>query len=359
MESSLKKPSAEAPKPGSQEEALQMRQQMLWAQRGGLGYYAPTAQPTDPNKIVLVDGKAPSLPSCRSSAVRVRMVPSYIPFTGGPANTGEKLVPLEITPEPNLPWLGMISVRVDRAVDEHGQTLVQPALFLNQTVDPYGNMYGDVMFARGGMAYYSYPQQSFGNPNHAGVRLKMGDKVATSVKELQGIVTCQAQTPVEPMITVNDILKSAGSTVEGTDGGSIKVVEVKQEKSGTVKMKVVIQPPQDMFNAGDVNFGFGRQVIINRAVMQMKLGGRGFPVATAGAGNIELRDVKGAAFQLLNNNQPPQVFNGIPGGVQGAMEQELVFQPNAGQAAPAKLVYLGQRNVTIDVPFSLKDVPLP
>jgi len=41
------------------------------------------------------------------------------------------------------------------------------------------------------------------------------------------------------------------------------------------------------------------------------------------------------------------------------IEYTLTFQPPTGAPKPAKLTYIGQRLTTIDVPFVLKDVPLP
>jgi hypothetical protein len=54
----------------------------------------------------------------------------------------------------------------------------------------------------------------------------------------------------------------------------------------------------------------------------------------------------------------PVLKPGAPGGPV-AIEFQLVYQPEKGQAAPARLVFKGRKSVTVDVPFTLKDVKLP
>jgi hypothetical protein len=344
---------ADAPKtPTVEDERMLQRQQILWA-RGGVMTYNPYQQATvDLGKIVLVDGTPPALPGFRSTAVRVRLLPKHVPVYGSPGGNDEKTLPLEITPEPGLPWLGLVSIRVDRALDEHGQTLVQPSLFLAQLSDLNANPYAQAMLWNGNLSYYPYQQQVMGNPNHAPIRLRMAEKPTRMVKELEGLLTCQVQTPLEPLIAVENVLKAAGTTAEGVDGGTIKVVDVKRETNGQVKLKVVIQAPgQDADFMG--GFGVGRAVRINMAVMKMRVNG---VQAAANAGNLELRDDRGVPFQLVSAGAQQQAQVMMAG--QGVVEQELVFQPNAAQGSPAKLVYLGRRTVTVEVPFSLKDLPL-
>ena len=42
-----------------------------------------------------------------------------------------------------------------------------------------------------------------------------------------------------------------------------------------------------------------------------------------------------------------------------AQEIELTYRPEEGQNAPARFVYSGRRVVLVEVPFTLKNVPLP
>jgi hypothetical protein len=67
---------------------------------------------------------------------------------------------------------------------------------------------------------------------------------------------------------------------------------------------------------------------------------------------LVLKDDKGVAIPLANVTTKPVDDFGI------TMEYDLTFAAN-DKAVPAKLVYVGQRMTTIDVPFVLKDVPVP
>ncbi len=355
IEIGLAQTPADSPKPGTPEEQLvQLRlqqQQMLMGRGGFYNPYGPQPQ-VDPSKVILVDGKLPVLPTARSSALRVRLLPGHVSVAAEPGGAGEKTLPLEVVPEPGLPWLGMVSVRIDRAIDEHGQTLVQPALFISQSIDPYNPYVNNVQVFGGNLVSYGGMGVAAAHPTHAPVRLRMGDRPAKLVKELEGTVTCQVQSPVEPLITVDNVLKAKDVTAEGPDGGSLKVTDVKREGNGQVRVKVVVQPPaQDVFDGAVLG---GRAVRINRAVLRLRAGMADY-APPAAAGTLELRDERGLAFQAAVVGQQAQ---GVPGGVAVA-EQELLFTPNPNQGAPAKLVYMGRRVMTVEAPFTLKDVPLP
>ncbi len=47
------------------------------------------------------------------------------------------------------------------------------------------------------------------------------------------------------------------------------------------------------------------------------------------------------------------------GGQMFVITYTFLCQPGKDQGQPAKLVYSGRKRVTIDIPFTLKDVPLP
>src|SRR5262249_40315305 len=65
---------------------------------------------------------------------------------------------------------------------------------------------------------------------------------------------------------------------------------------------------------------------------------------------ISLVDAKGKPFQLTSIGQR---------GANQGKAQTLIFKPAQGQGEPAKLIFTGQRTVTVDIPFKFKDVKLP
>src|SRR5262249_48583842 len=100
---------------------FRMQQMMMWSSnyRNGMPF-------GDTSRLVVVDGTQPLLPTGLSGALRVRALPAKTPLPVVFSGDGEKVVPLEITPEPGLGWQGLLSVRVTSAVDDRGQSLTQP-----------------------------------------------------------------------------------------------------------------------------------------------------------------------------------------------------------------------------------------
>ena len=82
-----------------------------------------------------------------------------------------------------------------------------------------------------------------------------------------------------------------------------------------------------------------------------------------------MRDLSAAGadksgFSVIDAKGKPMLLERIQGQtgrrlVVGPREYTLVFMSSHGQPKPAKLVYSGRRTVLIEVPFTLKDVPLP
>jgi hypothetical protein len=77
------------------------------------------------------------------------------------------------------------------------------------------------------------------------------------------------------------------------------------------------------------------------------------PVAQAGINGLTLQDDKGQALPLtVAEGQAHNDGNTI------LWEYKFTCKPQKDQGVPAKLVFNGTRTVTVDVPFTLKDVPL-
>src|SRR5262249_27872359 len=130
--------------------------------------------------------------------------------------------------------------------------------------------------------------------------------------------------------------------VRGPHGGWLKVVEARRDAAGIVRVQGEVEhPPREEGLAdGPGLAGPGWQV---RFVLP--------PVGEAPA--VELRDTRGQPFARSEAARGPG-----PAGA-GPVAFRLTFAPRAGQTGPARLVYVGRRTVLVDVPFVLKDVPLP
>ena len=343
------------------------RVMMIRAARGGAIYrYRDVDQPEADARMVLVDGKAHPLPTSLAGAVRIRALApqagveglhpqmnrlnkearlalaAHAGVEGQPAGPAEKLLALEITPEPTMQWQGILNVRVDRAEDDRGQSLSQalgPELGLMNVSD-----------AR---AIYLMESGAVGaviNPHHLPVRLKAAKLPSKVLRVLKGTVAAQVQTPTQPLLTVDDILNPRGKKeVKNRDGDSLKVLGVDRQEDGLVKVHI------QLTSASGYAMWNGTRNVRRRLVRR---GGVVVVTVTeerSGGSALALKDVKGQELKLVSTENLRMMR-----GVNAFMEDvELVYQSQKGQGAPAKFVYSGPRTVIVDVPFTLKNVPLP
>jgi hypothetical protein len=327
-------------------EKMRMRMWMIESQ----SYAGP--KPELP--VVFLDGKAQSLPTYYAGALRVRVLPKAAGNApgapnGAPVNKpeGETLLSVEVTPEPKMGWQNVLSLRLEKMLDEKGNELKVPLPYLR---DPFEFDENEIMEMRGLRGYNGIqPQQ-----NHLAKQLPLrllNVKDVKKLKEIHGYVAAEVLTPMQPLMTVDDILNAAGKTVHGESSGSLKVLEVKQQEKGQVVIQVVVEKPSLNSSGMDMNaMAFGGRVRVWRGGMAPQPENQ----VDAVARNLSLVDEKGQAFKL--SAVETKVVDPETGDI---IEYTLTFQPPTGAPKPVKLTYIGQRLTTIDVPFVLKDVPLP
>ncbi len=294
-------------------------------------------------RIVLVEGKSSALPTHQVGAVRVRAVPGPNPAPPGLRQPGEVLFNLEVTPQPGLPWQGVLDVRVHRAVDEHGQELTQPA---GTGATPY---LSEVAWARNGAVFFAdtgLMEPSFAN-RVLPVRLQAGKKPAKTLREVEGVVTAQTEVGPEALITVDNVYQAAGRTWTAEDGTTLKIVDATRGDDGKVQVRAELQTAAVLQVGGVLVGRVGRRPVNGRGPANAR---------EVEAAALPLTLLDGAGQRVpLQSVKSAQDVNGF------GMPHELVltFEPKAGQADAVKLIYTGKRTVLLDIPFTLKEVPLP
>jgi hypothetical protein len=367
--------------------------------------------PGMPGQIVLKDGKAKKYPTDDRSAIRVRALGKSDQF-GNPGE-GEVILALEVSPEPKLQWQGMQSIRIDKAVDDRDQKLTQ---VIPQVEGPAGAV--GVGIAVPGAPNAVRPQIIMRGGGWGGgwggwggvhqqvpVQLKKGAKAAKALKELKGVITAHLLTEERPYITANKL--KAGETFKGKEGGSIKIVQVKEEENKTTLRVELEQPPADKVVPAQQGGVVGMpgvappirrlprqgvkilpapaqpapaappEVLAAQAPapaappqaapppVQIQIGvgggvaiGGGMPMMAGTLNGLSIQDAKGKALQW--QVQQTQVRGLQQGGVfTQVWVYTLVIPHDKDKDKPAKVVYLGRKRTTIDIPFALKDVPLP
>jgi hypothetical protein len=342
--------------------------------------------------IILKDGKVQDVPTAYTGAVRIQAIDVQQLF--GRAPTGEYLLGLKVSLEPKIRWQNLVALRIDKAVDDQGQTLTQATDAPAAPGGPVNPFNGGGGFARAAFI------PNFGGTLHQNlpVRLKKGDKDAKSLKEFAGNMTAQVLAEPEVYLTADNILKASGKTFKGKEGGFIKILGV-EEKGQQLTLRLEMEQPPNVVPANQGGGavwggGFNRwnimpapvqppakavpalpkgafqvqvqaqpgvqvaPVQVQIQVQQIQIGGGGIVVG-GGPGffgtsdGLELLDEKGNVIPGAGSNL---VARSLPGGG-FTTEHQVVYQLQKDQK-PAKLVFKGSKAVNIDIPFTLKNVPL-
>jgi hypothetical protein len=287
-------------------------------------------------QLTLVDGGLPSLPTAFAGAVRVRALRTPAAERG---DAGHISLNLMVTAEPKLRRQDSFSLRLEKVVDDQGQDL---AVATEAPLEPiyYGRR--SPMSIPGGFSV-QYLQ----------TRLIAGEKSARSLREVRGTLSARLLTEPGPLIAVDDVLKAAGKTVRGKEGGAIKVLEASRTDSGRVSLRLELEFSPDQSTAA-VFAGLPVRLRPGRAVPGAVAAGAINPGSERhDGGGLTLLDDKGTTIQMSVGQ-----CNLRRDGFGMVLELTTECDLPAGREA-VKLVYAGSKVVVVEIPFALSDIPLP
>jgi len=313
-------------------------------------------------QLLVEDGKPDKVPTSYFRAVRVRLAPPRLLGNQQPAAEGEVVVTLEVTPEPRIQWRNVINVRLDTAVDEKGQTL---ALVSDQPGMLNG---GGIMVAPGIVRpHIRRPNWVMMNGRLLPLRLKAGDKSSKTLKQLKGTINANVQTEVKTLMTVDDLLNATNKIVKN-DAGTLRVVEIKDNKDGAYVLRVEMTRSNEVIAGVPASATGLPGAIRPRPVGQPvapvpppRLGGvKGGPMIPARAEmrnyiGLTVLDAKGHALPL----SPTSINTMVAASGQWTQQLTMTLKPGDGDGKPAKLTFSGSRIVAVAVPFDLTNVRLP
>jgi outer membrane protein assembly factor BamB len=300
----------------------------------------PTAE--KPPELALVDGKPTPRPTSDAGAFRVRPAPTDAVIPHQKKEDGEILFGLDVANVGPLHWQKAVGLRIDKALDEDGHPLPQLPTSFKPAVSP-ATVRGNVVI--NGMPIVPPEDELAGSiARLVPVRLKRdGEKSPKKLKEMSGTIFAQVRTAHGPLVTVDNVMKSAGRTFKGRLGGEVKVIEVAREEEGQVRLKVRVERVGRGTADVPVN-PFGGTIIVNGR----RLGEEDLLSSL----DFSLLDQKGKPFVAVK-----AISTGVRAGA--GHEYELVYEAQAGQGEATTFVYSDRRTLFIEVPFTLKDVPLP
>jgi hypothetical protein len=309
-----------------------------------------------PNTIVLLDGPDVKLPSCRSGAVRARIPPPGTTIDGlAPVGADEVVLPLQISAEPKLHWQGALDVRVDRAVDDRGRPVVVMPALREAPADDF-----EPVFINGAIIMQHARR---GGP--VGVRVRRGDKSSSRLAEMSGTIAGQVRV-AEPLAAADAPLKAVGQTVRGTAGVQVKITAASRADSGEVTIGAEVHLPSDVqlpqAAPGQAGVMVGGAMVIQGGGVVIQQGGFGpggqqpaLPAGTTEYQGLSVEDARGRRFSVVRGGLQMNRF-----AQDGSVYQlTATFKSTEAGHEPARLVLTGTRPATVEIPFALKDVPLP
>jgi hypothetical protein len=329
-----------------------------WMRGGALRPLPPRLVSAEPGPIVLKDGKVRDHPVHYAGAARVRVVPANASIQGSPQEKGEIIFCLETSLEPRVILEHTSGAQIDKAVDDQGQEL-RPSL----ESDPAAP-FGEPVFIAG---HNGLPRAVLGTgAQQAAVRLQAGARPARSIKELRGRITVEVRTAPQAILEVGNVLDATGKAIKGRQGASVTLTDIEKLDAGHFVLRLDLQPAagnaNQLFSAA-LRGRFGGLPLVPelpagiQAQMQQGCGALIAPPGgvLADPMGLSLVDDQGRPFQLIDvpRRRSTITNNGV------VHELTLHFKPNDGQSQPAKLVYSTMRVVTLEIPFVLKDIPLP
>ncbi|HYT94390.1 MAG TPA: hypothetical protein VEL76_37090 [Gemmataceae bacterium] len=301
-------------------------------------------------QINLVEGKPQEVPTCYSGAVRIRALPKT-QQPGQPPQArqaGEALITLEIAVEPRLiSYFNITSTpQIAKAIDDLGQMLSEP---MNPM--PINNV------GFNGVATTAVYRPIYSPYNalirYTTIRLKLGEKQAKKLTELSGHVPVQMLAPPQTLLSVDNVLKAAGKSVKGANGGAIEVVAIDKQDNGDYKVQIRFEQPPTYIPVNNAMPPVGAMPAVQ---IQAQNGVALRPTSIINNNGLPtLVDAKGQSLQLVQI--PARMFRGGLG--VATQEITMVFRAPNGVGEPARMVLQGQRPMTVQVPFALNNVPLP
>jgi hypothetical protein len=297
----------------------------------------------------LVDCATP-MPASTANALRVRALPANHAQNKYDDIKGEVTFHVDVDTAPGVALREIVGIEIRKATAEDGRLLASA-----YPVPPFTGGIGSLdqmVMQQLVIASGDFPTEGTGGGAHPyAITLKTNGLRPTRITELHGVVVAKMMTPVEPILTVSQFLKSSGRETTA-DNMTIQIKEVKTSGDGRaiVQLRLITRTDEseDVLNLPVQVKGRVQQFIrINR-------GGR----LQADLGKLP-------EFKLLDPTGQP--LKGLTAQVRGmsfdgsvmTQDVEIAFEKPAQGAEQLSLALMAKRVAVVEMPFVLKNVPMP
>ncbi len=280
---------------------------------------------------------AARLPTQVIGPLRLRALP---PSLAGPAaNVGEIPLRLDLTVAPPLGCREILGVRLTRALDDRGQLLkgrfVPPA-----DPAPAG---GRGMVVINGRVITAPEDRPKGPVRQIPLVFEWGVKSSRVLKELSGALIVLLEAAPETLISVPDLGGAVGKKFTGPQGTWVRVAEVARD-GGNVAVRVEVSPLPHDLDDGSRPAELALNIVVNGRRL-------GEPQHLLGDRNFRVLDAAG---------RPLRATSAVYTGKSTATSQEylLAFHPDRKTGEGVRFLFRDRRSAILEIPFTLRDVPL-
>jgi hypothetical protein len=287
--------------------------------------------------LTLMDGRSPPRPTYQAGAVRIRALPSKEALPD--AHGSDISFVIEITPQPKSAWQQVVELRIDRALDESGQDVASSM----DTRSEWGQLAAST---NGAILWDAQTGQPVPACRDVPIRFKSDEKHAGILKELRGVVVAQIQTEPQTILTVDDLFKWLGRTFTSAEGDSLKVTQAEHQANGDVQLRI------ELVDASSPNPFWVMRGGVMRPNRLLFRRGAAMVETNPSSAQLLLLDRDGQGLPLRDRKEE-MVVNG------NALARLITLTYHSGSTGPRKLVYSRRRTILIEIPFILRDIPLP
>jgi len=316
--------------------------------------YAPMeAEKTPATGLMLARGDRIPLIETISGPVRIRVLPDGFERTVG---SNQVKITLDALPLPSLGWQQWQGVRIDKAIDSNDRYL-DPVLKTEnggaELFNPFAMNQNAVIWDDGGFMNEAVTPT---DPRHIPIHLHFTRETGRTLKELRGTLLAKVLAPPAPVITIADISKLNPKVTHRGENATVQIHSIESQPAGTITVKLSITSAYEASNPQALMMPQGMVRVRGKQMMFLQLDGTAstIPLSSETA-RFELRDATGKALKLVG--EEPQQTQHMPGSVR----EELIvrFQRQSGQGEPREFRMMARQSLNLEVPFVLKNVPLP
>jgi hypothetical protein len=308
---------------------------------------SPIRNPGIKTIFCLADG-SDSAPMALGSAIRVRAMPANFALNKYDDIRGEVTFPLDLEAVPSLALREIIGIEVRKATAEDGRALVaaypDPPAAVGLGLNEQFVMQQLLVAANGNLATVGLPVLS-AQP----VTLKTNGIRPKKLTELQGVVVARVITPPEAIVTVPQLMRP-GTHETTADGMTVQVKNVTTGPDNRVVVQVRLVSRMDQ--SDDV---LNVPLQLKGRIRPFIRINRGSGLAGGQLPDFKIHDASGTPIRGLS----AQVMGGEFDGTTMAQNVRLSFDRTPSTTDDQlSLVLMGKRAAVVEMPFTLRGVPL-